>query len=1051
MNDSENGPSGSPPTGTVTLRALLDAEATLSVEHAVGVAAGLIQRFLQAGSVWRVELRPENVLLDPTSRLPRDLAPTDVGSYSSGSPYLSPEVCNAEPPDQRSAVWSVGVLLLEMLAGRPPSPAEPSEPADSADMLAGRPEVPEGLAVLIYRMLDDDPDLRPQTLDDVRTELREILGTTDGANRAAPGTVTPSPQSVSLAGRVSAGLGDDQALLFAATPFVGREREIAELQALLADPHCRLLTLVGPGGIGKSRLAFQVAQEVSGSFCDGCHFVPLSAVRSPTYIPLAVGNAMDFRFTGPLDPKVQLLRRLESREVLLVLDDFDRLLQGAPLIRELLQGTQHLRIMITSRQRLNLRIERVLELGGLEVPADGDGRHPSEYDSVKLFEEGARRVRPDFSLAEEQRHVVRICQVLEGMPLGLELAAGWVRVLSCREIAEHIEGDVGFLATEELDVPERHRGMRATFDRSWTLLTEEERDVLTKLSVFRGGFGRHAAEAVAGASLAVLAALVDKSLLRRDPFGRFQLHELLRHYLEQKLSAAPDAVPAVRDAHAEYYSAFLEERREQVLGAGQVAALDQIEQEMGNVQQAWDWAVERALLTAVARGIGPFHSFFRARGWFREGEQMLARAGDALRERLESGDEESDGLAELVARISARRAALNCLVGRYAQAREQLEESLRRFRHTGLQTDTAFALSALGDVATNEGRFEEAQSLHDESLSIARDSGDQRMEATSLANLAQIAMKRGQYDESGELFSVSLAISREIQSPQLTARCLNGLGNVAYYHGDSRQAGSLYEQALAAVEAVGDKSLIPIIVSNLGNTATVLGDHERAKELYERSLEIRRETGSEVGIAGSHYLLGHVCMSLGEDEESERHLRESLAIQQRIGGKSGAASTLACLGNLMNHVGRFSQAEDFYRQGLAIFEDIQERWGIAMCLAGLGQVALAGGALDDAQALAQRALSVAVEIGAADHTLSIIRNCAKILVARGEMAKAAEILGFLSAHEPIPDALRRSTITGIEELSAEAGGEDLDAALVRGKTLTLDEIVEALLRRGAPE
>jgi predicted ATPase/Tfp pilus assembly protein PilF len=1030
-----------------SLRDLLDSDTPCPVGQAVNIAIRLAEKCREAGQASPAELRPEHVLLDRTSQLPRMIA-APGSRPAAGSPYLSPEVCRGEDPDVRSTVWSVGALLFEMLVGRPFSVGEPPGSEDSQDLLDARPEVPDELAALVYRTLDDDPDLRPQDLDEIRSGLKEILAALDGAGIESADASAHLLHSASLSGRVSSGRAEDQALLFAATPFVGREREIVELQALLADPQSRLITLVGPGGIGKSRLAFQVARAATGSFLDGVYFVPLSAVRSPTYVPLAVGNAMDFRFTGPLDPKVQLLRRLERREILLVLDDFDRLLQGAPLIRELLEGSEHVRIMITSRQRLNLRAEHVFEVGGLEVPDVGGDSDPLEHSAVRLFNEAARRVHPGFSLRQEQRHVVRICHVLEGTPLGIELAAGWVRVLPCSEIAGQIEGDVSFLATKERDVPERHRGMRATFDRSWALLTEEEQDVLSKLSVFRGGFTRDAARTVAGATLWVLSALVDNSLVRKDPFGRLQIHELLRQYLDERLASVPAAVVIVRDVHAEYYSLFLQEKREHILGVDQVAALDQIEQEIGNVQKAWDWAVERGLAESIARCIGALHSFFRVRGWFREGEEVFGRAGDFLGRRLRSTDGESGELADLAARILSRRAALSCLLGRYAQARGQLEESLRHFRLRGRQTDSGFALEVLGDVALNEGKLEEAEELYQESLTTARDTGDRRMEAASLVDLAQIAMKRGRYDESGELFSVSLAISREIQSPQLIAQCLNGLGNVAYFHGDSKGAGRLYEQALAAIEAVGDKSLIPIIVSNLGNTAAVLGDHARAKELYERSLEIRKETGSEDGIARSHYLLGHVCMSLGENEESEKHLRESLAILRRIGNKSAAATTLACLGNLMHHVGRLSEAEDFCNESLEIFEALGERWGVALSLAGLGQIAQAGGDTEKAWTLNRRALGVAAEIGAADHTLSVIRNCIRLLEAEGEVTRAAELFGFLSSHEPIPEALKRSGIKGIERLSAEPGGPEVEAAVARGKALTLDEVVEALLGPG---
>lgn len=427
------------------------------------------------------------------------------------------------------------------------------------------------------------------------------------------------------------------------TPFIGRQRELAEITALLADPACRLLTLVGPGGIGKTRLAIEVVnpslnpspshgEGLESHFANGGHFVPLQPVADAALLPIAIANAIGIQFFGADEPRVQLLGYLQNRQMLLILDNFEHLLDGVDFVVEML-AAPGVRLLVTSRAALNIQAEWRYAVGGLSVPeskplAQGErgwGEGLEHYDAVRLFTERARRLRHDFSPDDHHADLIRICQLTEGMPLALELAAGWLKALSCAQIADEIQRGLDFLAADARDVPERHRSMTAAFAQSWNLLTGDEQKIFRRMSVFRGGFTREAAEKVTGATLQILASLADKSFLRIDAAGRYDVHELLRQYGEAKLDAAGE-VEAIHDAHSAYYLDFLAQRDADVKGRRQVAALDEIEADFENIRAAWYRAVANRADTAIGRALEALTWYCNWRNRFFEHEELYTHA-----------------------------------------------------------------------------------------------------------------------------------------------------------------------------------------------------------------------------------------------------------------------------------------------------------------------------------------------------------------------------------------------------------------------------------------
>ncbi|NIP18555.1 MAG: hypothetical protein GWM87_10630, partial [Xanthomonadales bacterium] len=497
-------------------------------------------------------------------------------------------------------------MLYEMLSGERPFAGKGLSATLTAiltqpvpDLAQRCPDAPDALVDLVYRMLEKDRGQRIPSVRLVGAELEAILKGREVPTpvRLAPGEsrfATPTPDAVQRRHN----------LPVQPTPFVGREAELAELARLLGDPDVRLLTVLGAGGMGKTRLALEAAAAQLDNFQHGVYFVPLASLQSAEAIVPTVAEALGFRFHEGGEPRQQLLNYLRSKNKLILLDNFEHLLacperghsvrsrrDGLGLVSDVLETAPDVKILSTSRARLNVQGEHLFHLAGMDFPDWETPEDALHYSAVKLFLQSARRVRPGFELAAaDLRHVARICRLVGGMPLGILLAAGWLEMLAPAEIAAEISQSLDFLETDLRDVPERQRSMRAVFDHSWSLLTEREREVFQGLSVFRGGFTRQAAQQVTGASLRELMALVNKSLLQRDPRGRYEIHELLRQYAAEKLEGS-EVAEGVRQRHADFYLALAEEAEPELEGAEPAVWLSQLDAEQGNLRAALAWSL----------------------------------------------------------------------------------------------------------------------------------------------------------------------------------------------------------------------------------------------------------------------------------------------------------------------------------------------------------------------------------------------------------------------------------------------------------------------------
>jgi predicted ATPase/transcriptional regulator with XRE-family HTH domain len=612
------------------------------------------------------------------------------------------------------------------------------------------------------------------------------------------------------------------------TSIVGRDHEMAAIHQMLGQPHCRLVTLVGPGGSGKTRLAIEVAHNLGTTFLHGIVFVPLAGLTSPDQIFPAIAKALDLKLDGSSLPDQQLFDHLKGKEILLLLDNLEHLLDGAAKISEMIEYAPMIKVLCTSREQLNLHGEWVFEVRGLSVPRSTEGTEFEQNSAVTLFLQRARQVKPALSMNHEDRMaIVSICKLVEGMPLAIELSAVWTRTLPLPEIAREIEKSLDFLSTNVRDIPERHRSLRAVFNHSWKRLKSEERDVLMKLSLFRGGFTRELAEQVAQANLSLLSALIMKSLIHWTDKERYDLHETIRQYALIQLVRANMSMQT-RNAYLQTFIRLAEMIEPKLTGSEQERWLAYLETEHDNFRAALQWAFEAGDTTSSLRLTGALWRFWYMRSYFVEGSQWLERA-------LQSRDPASSALR---AKVLNGAGLLAYYQNQFDKAKSKLEECLALRSHLS-ERDIAYAQLTIAYVIHDQLDFKRASSLYEDALQRFRRLNDTYGIIRALNSQGVLALDTGDLDKATNLFGECLALARTSDDRGNVAIAITNLGWTAAIGGDV-MAICYGQEALMLYRELGNKLGVAFCLEGIGAGHIVAGQSERAVQLIGAAHALRR-------------------------------------------------------------------------------------------------------------------------------------------------------------------------------------------------------------------
>jgi DNA-binding SARP family transcriptional activator/predicted ATPase len=838
------------------------------------------------------------------------------------------------------------------------------------------------------------------------------------------------------------------------TSFLGREQELVALDRLIADPECRCISLVGPGGIGKTRLALQAAQQHRADLAHGAAFVPLAAVGSVQAAVAAIASAIHLSFYGQDDPKVQLLNHLCEKQMLLVLDNVEQLLTEASpqagfveLVLDILQRAPGVKLLVTSREVLGLQEEWVFEVGGLAFPEAEQTEGLGEYAAVALFVQRARHASPGFALNEaDLAGIAHICRLVEGMPLAIELAATWSRMLSPAEIAQEIELGLDVLSASLRDLPERHRSMRVVFDRSWQRLSAEEQQVLSQLSVFRGGFGRQAAEQVAGASLPVLSTLVNRALLKRAAAGRYQLHVLIRQYGATHLAADPEAHAAAQVRHCDCFLALAEAAEQELKARGQVEWLERLEQERDNLRAALEWALESDRTAPGGDELAPRLSgalrwFWRMRGHFHEGHSWLTR----------SLQQHPEGRTAARAAALLGKSLLTYALGDLGAARLLAEESAAIYRELGDQSGLAEAFTLIGFMLVWQGEASLGQARLEEALAICRKTGDRWEEAQVLHRLGSSLADYAGDPRGRAMLEESAAILEELGEKYILTSDLISLGIVDKGLGDYTAARARFERGLALAREIEHPLGMADALTNLGCVCRILGEYSTAQSHLEEALQVYREHGRSIWETDVLCALAENVISQGDLSTARFHLQ---AAANRLGTSENKwLHMLVCYfrGLLAHYEGDAVAAMMLLEETTALAREGQYKPDLARSLVALGRVKRTLGQVLPASELLIEGLDLFRALG---HKLGIaeaIEELGAVSAVQGDGLRAAML--FSTAHAlreamgaPLPPVDRAAYDSVLAACRAQLGEAAFAEAWARAAATPFQEVVEEALK-----
>lgn len=795
------------------------------------------------------------------------------------------------------------------------------------------------------------------------------------------------------------------------TSFIGREQEVATICQQLAQPAVRLVSLIGIGGIGKTRLSMQVAQAMRERFADGICFISLAAIVDPSLVLSTIAKTLAIQESETLSIAERVKSTLHNQQLLLILDNFEQVVAAAPLVEDLLASCPQLKILITSRAVLHLHTEQAFMLAPLALPDPHEELPATErllqFAAVDLFVQRAQAILADFRItAQNARDIADICMCLDGLPLAIELAVRRIRLLSPHALLTRLTTDLLILKSNVPTVPERQQTLYNTITWSYNLLDEQAQWLFRQLSIFHGGCTLEAVEAIFGQQhneqidiLQTIITLLDNSLLQQVELSsenpRFTMLETIRTYGQDSLRAHAE-LAVVERAHAMHYLTLVEQARPHLKGAHQAGWLAQLEPEQENLRAALKWFIgqqdtENALSFSEA-----FGKFYGLKGYWSEERYWLQVVLE-----LPQTSKPTAMRAKVLRRAGYLAYRLGNLPGAYAQQKESIALS----QASGDMHNLAGALSGLALVLYRQKDIAEALHLQRESVSAARASGDTWSIANALEGLGRFLHYQGHTSEAYPVLAESLALARELMDKESTVRILSTLVSIEISQGDSVQAAALAQEGLTLAQELGTRPLIAIARDSIGDVAMYKGEYAQAKRLFEERILLAQELGDRPTVAKKQLQLGDIALAEGD----------------------------------------MQQATTLVQESLAFFREQNDHPNIATALHVLGEIKLAQQDLTQAISLYKEAFQLNKAVGDQRHVGKHLIGQAKIALAQGQPEQAAMLLGLAeswsSPQVDMHPAQRQDYEQAVTNVQTQLGAERFAAARDRGSTMTLEQVL----------
>lgn len=846
------------------------------------------------------------------------------------------------------------------------------------------------------------------------------------------------------------------------TPFIGRASLLTKIRTRLLDPSCRLLTLVGQGGSGKTRLAVEaIAGQIHGH-ADGIFFVSLTPLRDVAAIIPAIAQAIGFTFSGGGSPKTQLLNYLRQKHMLFILDNYEHLLSpprptsgGESVAIDILQTAPDVKILVTSRTRLNVPAEHLIPVGGMDVPSDGGAFDDhTRCSAVQLFLQSARQVNPAFSpTSEDFAHIAHICRFVQGLPLGILLAAAWVQMLTPVEIAselsQHRSTSLDFLETDWSAVPKRHRSLRTVFEYTWQQLTSREQEILQALSVLRGGGTRDALQHITGATLRDLRALVNRSLLERAPTGRYVMHELLRQYAMEKLNTSLDGGHAVRDSHASFYVNVLERWSVDAKGPRQSEALAEIERDIDNARGAWDFANAQKHVDWLDQGLEGLCRYYQWRGYPGEGEKVCHRTLECLSEiELHRAATEAN---QVLSRLWAWQGHFARAQGKCDLGTVCFEHSMNILERPGLRdydmrSEKAFLLHVMTDEALDID-LDKAQCMAQESLNLYQAIDDRWGAARALGQLAHITWRLGKLEETRRLAEEAMPIWRALGDDREITWCALTLGMTATHLGQPEKAEGIARETLDAAQRIGDAYLIGCVRVVVCSALVDSGKFAEARLLREINLASQQDRGNHHGEIGEMVFLGLTIIHLGAYDAAQTLAKTSLSLSQEPWHRRNIGDAWKLLGFVDLALGQYTASQEWLQKSVSMHRQLGAALNYGTTLSSQACAACGLGQLDAARNLLHEALLLAVKTRHHNMALLGITAMVVLLISEAKVERAVELYAMISRYPHVANSRWFGDVVGkpitgaVETLAPHV----IRAAQARGSGIDLWDSVKALL------